>query len=524
MTKKNENFFSEWLEKLQQESWQLELLISGFAIYGLFSFRDYLDKMGTQLVNFGEELSIFVLIFTLGILYTGTILFIINLLVHVIIRGLWIGAIGLRYVSGEIEYDKLKYNDRFLNFYKRKVGSFDRYIEKLEKFASVIFSYTFLLFFIFLSVFLFIAFLIIGMEFLSKFQENLSISSSTIAFELEPLSFFFLMMHLLFGGLVAFDFVTLGLLKRIKQRHFSFLYLWIYRYMGWITLSFLWRPLLLNFLDSKFTRILFFLAVPYGIVILIFLPSFVLIGSSYYPEFDHIKDMTKFSPVFNKHMYNPVFYDDELDKHTNHNNRIDFFSIPSKRVSGKLFEVFINRSNTDENLIPRKDSTLVKIRNKGLINRLFGDVGYESEEAEKKSADFYQARRAMDKERKKMIKESDQPEALLEQWKIENHAAKKAFKAQELLDYEANFTAIKKILQGSFQIKINNIPVDPQLLECDYFIHPNNEEKGMLCFFPLDSLRVGRHFLTVDKVKTLRDTETGYDTISNTIPFIYDGE
>ena len=27
--------FKAWLDKLQQESWQLELIISGFAIYGL---------------------------------------------------------------------------------------------------------------------------------------------------------------------------------------------------------------------------------------------------------------------------------------------------------------------------------------------------------------------------------------------------------------------------------------------------------------------------------------------------------
>ncbi|MGB4960699.1 MAG: hypothetical protein WBO36_14550, partial [Saprospiraceae bacterium] len=31
--------FKEWLEKLQQESWQLELLISGFAIFGIYSAR-----------------------------------------------------------------------------------------------------------------------------------------------------------------------------------------------------------------------------------------------------------------------------------------------------------------------------------------------------------------------------------------------------------------------------------------------------------------------------------------------------
>jgi len=33
----NSSEFKKWLDKLQQESWQLELIISGFAIYGLFT-------------------------------------------------------------------------------------------------------------------------------------------------------------------------------------------------------------------------------------------------------------------------------------------------------------------------------------------------------------------------------------------------------------------------------------------------------------------------------------------------------
>ena len=38
MSKDHKNSaFKELLDRLQQESWQLELLISGFAIFGLFS-------------------------------------------------------------------------------------------------------------------------------------------------------------------------------------------------------------------------------------------------------------------------------------------------------------------------------------------------------------------------------------------------------------------------------------------------------------------------------------------------------
>lgn len=521
--KDKKNFFSEWLEKLQQESWQLELLISGFAILGLFSFRNYLDEVASEIINSGEELSVIVLILLLMVLYGGTVIFIINLLIHILVRGLWIGAIGLRYVSGDIEYDKLKYNDRFLTYFKRTVGSFDSYIEKLEKFASVIFSYTFLLFFMFLSFFLFLIVMLVTMGLFTHFFKVETGASGNLSMTMKPALFVLAICHLVCGALVAIDFVTLGLLKRIKQRHFSFVYFWIFRYVSFISLSFLWRPLLLNFLDAKFTKTLFILAIPYIVFISAFVPSFVLIGSAYYPELEHVKNPTKYGSVFNKHMYNPIFYDDELDKFPDQSDRIGLFSIPSKRVSGPLFEVFIKRHGSDEKLVPRMDSTLVPIRNKGLVNRIFTDVGYETEAATLKSDSFYLGRDSLKKVHKKAMKTVENPDELNEQWILERAATKRAFKKQELLDYEQNFNAIKKILTESFHIKINNQLVPRDQLDCDYFIHPNKQEKGMLCFFPLDSIRLGRNLLTVEKLIPLDNSKTGIDTLSFTIPFVYEG-
>ena len=119
--KESKSIFKEWLEKLQQESWQLELLISGFAIFGIYSARSLI----TDFYFFKEnevigEIGVFVGL--VGFIFkTGWLIFFINLLVHVILRGLWIGAIGLRYVSQEIDYDSLGYSERFTSFLK---GSF----------------------------------------------------------------------------------------------------------------------------------------------------------------------------------------------------------------------------------------------------------------------------------------------------------------------------------------------------------------------------------------------------------------
>ena len=43
--KDHKSLFKEWLEKLQQESWQLELLISGFAIVGIYAARTTIKNL-----------------------------------------------------------------------------------------------------------------------------------------------------------------------------------------------------------------------------------------------------------------------------------------------------------------------------------------------------------------------------------------------------------------------------------------------------------------------------------------------
>lgn len=66
-------------------------------------------------------------------------------LFHLAIRGMWIGAIGLRSVSGDFDYNEMRYPDRFTAFLRKRLGSYDDYIQRLERNASVTFSLAFLL-------------------------------------------------------------------------------------------------------------------------------------------------------------------------------------------------------------------------------------------------------------------------------------------------------------------------------------------------------------------------------------------
>jgi hypothetical protein len=101
--------------------WQLELLISGFAIFGLFNVVDPLTHYLLNARLNSNEMA--VRFYQIAILSVYILIF--NLLLHVLLRALWIGSLGLRYVSGEIKYDKLNYSEKFTKYLKKKVGSFD---------------------------------------------------------------------------------------------------------------------------------------------------------------------------------------------------------------------------------------------------------------------------------------------------------------------------------------------------------------------------------------------------------------
>ena len=224
----NNPAFKKLLQKLQEESWQLELLISGFAIFGLFSAYPALKVA----LNTTKSTDNFQLGIILIIALAACSILIFNLLLHVLLRGLWIGALGLRYVSGDIDYEKLNYSKKFNRYLKKKVGSFDRYIARLENYCSIIFAVSFLLIFYVLAFASTIT--VIGLIihfFLQKPEIN-----SILAWIGIPLLIFVIVGMLL----TFFDFASLGLLK--KKNWTSKIYFPIYWVFSFITLSFLYKP------------------------------------------------------------------------------------------------------------------------------------------------------------------------------------------------------------------------------------------------------------------------------------------
>jgi hypothetical protein len=329
--------FKKLLEKLQEESWQLELLISGFAIFGLFTAIEPLIQAGLEARAVDNPYSYI----TLQVILISCYILLCNLMLHVILRGLWIGALGLRYVSGDIDYETLNYSKRFDTYLRKKVGSFDKYIANLEDYCSVIFAISFLLIFYVLAFTLIILVISLTANYLIGNDELPGYISKGIGIPV--------ILFLIFGMfLTFFDFITQGWLK--KKQWISKIYFPIYWVFSFLTLSFLYRALVYNFLDHKFGKRLSFIIVPLYIVIAVGL-SFNYKSSNYFKANNDSSDF-----YANNRNYEALIQDEK-------GIFIDRVAIPKKVITESFLKIFVvyhdnvedNVFDFNEGLKPEKD-------------------------------------------------------------------------------------------------------------------------------------------------------------------------
>jgi hypothetical protein len=126
----------------------LELLVSSFVLFLLIGGWEPVKSLEYDLIVLrGTGTGANNLNFLYYALRTAYSSLLACLLIHLVMRGVWIAAIGLRSVSGEIDYDQLHYQPRFIDRLRRRLGSFDGYIERIEIQCRLAFSFAFLIFF-----------------------------------------------------------------------------------------------------------------------------------------------------------------------------------------------------------------------------------------------------------------------------------------------------------------------------------------------------------------------------------------
>ncbi|MEN0050862.1 MAG: hypothetical protein AAF806_27590 [Bacteroidota bacterium] len=324
-TKQN---ISDWLERLQQESWNLELLISGFSIFLLAQVPEQLDNAVIYLrLHFHIEGQMEGVVFTSwGILTLSCYALIVSLVFHILIRGFWIGTIGLRSVQSKVDFERLRYAPIFENRLKENLSSLDRLLIRLDQISSAVFSFAFLIIFMLISLLCWFSSVSLYVLIIKSLYDFLGEGSFYNIIRIIGIAIFFV--YLFVSLLYAIDTLFVGVIKRWKRT--SKVYNWIYSILSAVTFSFLYRSIyyhLVSYIGIWQSRALFNVFV----LGMILLPFFKYEHEIFFPD-NNPKNET------NSNRYDDMRTSEEL---------IWSASIPSSVIKDNSLPIFIkyNASN-----------------------------------------------------------------------------------------------------------------------------------------------------------------------------------
>lgn len=122
-------------------TWEVELLLSGATLFTLMQLPEWLNnQLGFWAMRLGEA-GLYVASF--GMIYAKVIVFaiIVTLIVHLLTRGMWVAAIGLRSVYPRgIRWRSLRHGVRFRAHARSRLPTLKRIIDRSDDFASQMFA------------------------------------------------------------------------------------------------------------------------------------------------------------------------------------------------------------------------------------------------------------------------------------------------------------------------------------------------------------------------------------------------
>lgn len=232
----NDKKTPKWLQTIQLNSWEAELLISALVLYALFQVPDFLDAFSHTYFSRGSQ---FIRFF--NILESGITLLQIGYILHITVRGIWVASVGFSYVFPDgINNKNLKFKGKFKKELEKN-PSLIKSVLKLEELSSMIYGLSFTIFGAFVGFGTLVFFFIFTFNFLAPNSPSAITDDST------PFGIFTLLYFL--GVLLLFiDFITSGLFRR-KEWAVDWFYpiAWFFRF---ITLTLIYRRSMLVLLSN----------------------------------------------------------------------------------------------------------------------------------------------------------------------------------------------------------------------------------------------------------------------------------
>ncbi len=130
-----------WLQALEAQSWQAELIASGLAIYGSISLGNYLDYFSAWAVLRFDERTLNILVYMFIYVFAAHALLVVSFIAHLVLRILWAGILGLSSVFPMgVNTETDVYPDYFKEKLKKDYPDLSKYSLELDKMCSLIFS------------------------------------------------------------------------------------------------------------------------------------------------------------------------------------------------------------------------------------------------------------------------------------------------------------------------------------------------------------------------------------------------
>lgn len=268
-----------WLRKLQTESWQAEILLSGLVIYALLQGPEAVERLhywieGSWFYS-GDEKNVAAFAELAIYWLTG------GFILHLVLRGVWASYVGLSYLYPEGIRDETNQFAPAFAHYLKDLPSPKRRVIQLERICSGLFGVSFYLFMSLAGLTLFYLLLNYVLFHAQVYVGNLY----------EMLSFrYFVFTMLALNLLYLLDFLSLGKMKKI--RWVAFWYYPIYRLVSWLFLAPLYRDVYYLFLSHVRRRYILAGLLAYTLISFF---AFISIEQGY---FHHISHNQYFFPTY----------------------------------------------------------------------------------------------------------------------------------------------------------------------------------------------------------------------------------
>lgn len=354
MEEQHEDKIPDWLKNLQENSWELELLVSGGAIFSLIQLSDiYIEWMNTLRITShlpGVGFMIISGILGIKILTTGFIL-------HLIMRAYWLGMVCLNYVfpSG-IQTEKLKKAKPFSS--RIKGGDLKEQIMSIDRICGSV---------MFLSIIS--AVIIFSLSFLFFLIISLIILLESV---LGPLGAEWPITILLIQFLLyVSDLLLMGMIRKIP--YLSYIIFPFFVVFDWFSFRKFYQRAL-NLFSSNIRRLKFMVGAVLFTIVSVISTYLAIYRTMHWPNvFD--KREYKWNMAEGEYM-SYAFYRDQTDSY--HKTRV---SIQSKIITSNYLDIFVLYERRYDFLINATDTpdslkTFAEITSIQIDDSIYQDIAW----------------------------------------------------------------------------------------------------------------------------------------------------